>query len=347
MGFSFSNIHIKKTDSLSREKISDIFREFLKEKGYTETNDKNDSECTLVIADPQGAYFSVSCEAIEFGGAEDMKSTALLFSEKTGSDVIAACCEDSDYLMLCYENLSTDADGWINIGRPYGTKLPRRTSLSAWKALTDNNAKLKEIVKAEYVFAEEAFREIAALIGMDSGACCIDSDYESGEKLYFKLPDNVERELPKFKIWLFGGDPCRMDEPNCVHAVNIGGRGKGAAVIVTGDFIENDELVLENVLFESDLLSTKYKAVPITFEKRRTSSGDMMLYWEDKTFNIPQRVNPGLSDIKQLDLEGKRSFGIRFGLKGDPRKRFGIKVFIVPLDNYQNGGDCWFYDRYC
>ena len=61
MGFSFSNIHIKKSDSLSREKISDIFRAFLKEKGYTETNDKNDSECTLVIAEPQGAYFSVSC----------------------------------------------------------------------------------------------------------------------------------------------------------------------------------------------------------------------------------------------------------------------------------------------
>ena len=347
MGLSFSNIHIKKNTSLTQEKIIDIFREILNQKGYTETTDETESECTLVAAAPDtGDYYSVLCEMTEFRGADDMKNTALEISEKTQSDVITACCMDSDYLMLCYENSSTGADGWINIGKPYTKKLPRRTSLTAWKALTDNHVKLKEIVKEEYICAEEAFCEIAGIINMDKDACFIDSDFEIGKKFFFKLPDNIKKELPKFEIWLFGGDPCTMDMPNCVHAVNRGGRGKGIAVIVTGDFIGNDELVLDNVMFETDLLSKKYKSVPITFAKKKTTAGDMMLYWEDKDFCIPQRVNPELSDIKKLDLEGQRAFGIRFGLKGNPEKRFGIKVFIVPLENYRSGGDCWYYNRY-
>ena len=349
MGATFSNIHVRKNNTISSEQITEILRRMLLEMKYTETADKDDHDIKLAVYAPDNSdYISAACEAVDFKVAEDMQSTALSISEKVGSDVITAACVDSDFMMICYENAKKGADGWINIGKPYSKKLPRRTALAAWKKICADKTRLKEIVSEDRIFAEEAFFELGKMIGLDETACCLDSNSEGEyiKTLYFKTPPSAEIELPKFKIWLFSGNPCDIDTENCVHAVNQGGRGKGIAVIISGNFVKDDSLVFEDPIFECDTLSKRRKTVPITFVKKESKDGGKFLYWEDSSFNIPQKVDPSLPDIKQLDLEGKRAFGIRFTLRGDPDQRFFVKVFFIPLQNYQNGSDCWYYDRY-
>ena len=352
MGLFFSNIHIKKNNSFSVNELMDILREDMKSKGFTELQSAENSEISLCVYCPENSdWVSVASDCYNFCNAESTKAAATPFSEKFKTDVIAAMCMDSDYLMMNLVNTEKYLDGWINSGELYGENLPRRTSIAPWKSVVCDYEKFSSVVKERYVFAEEAFYLSAPLLGMNIDQCSLQPDgsqIKKGENLrmlYFSSPNNAENDPPVLKIGIFDGKPCSSENGTCVFVNNKGGRSKGVAVMFWGGFVENDELTIERATFKSDYGSEKHKVVPITLKKVKASNGETVLYWEDKDFVIPQAVNQSLPWSKLSDLEFKKQFGVCFFVSGNKRKFLDVKVSIIPLAN-RDGADTWYVYRF-
>ncbi len=352
MGLCFSNIHIKKNKNFSVEVLMDMLREEMKEKGFNELQSSEEAEISLcVFSSENSQWVSVASDCYNFSDAESTKSAAVPFSEKFGTDVIAAMCLDSDYLMMNLINTEKHIDGWINSGDLYGEKLPRRTSIAPWKSVVSDYEKFSSMVKDKSVFAEDVFYEAASLLGMDIVQCALQPDDshlqpdENLRRLYFSAPNGIEKELPVLKMNGFLGRPCSAEENTFVFVNNKGGSSKGIAVMFWGGIFENDEVVIERVTFESDYGSEKRKIVPITLEKRKATNGETVLYWEDRDFVIPKAVNQSLPWEKKHDLEFKKQFGVRFFVSGNKRKFLDVRVSIIPLEN-REGSERWYVYRH-
>lgn len=348
MGLSFSNIYIKKNEQFSSETLLKMLKRQMTEKGLVERQNADEAEIEIRVYNPEGsAWVTVASDYYNFGDAESTKAAAMPFSEKFGTDVIAAACVDSDFLMMNLINSKKGLDGWINAGNFYGSK-PRRTSLAPWKNVVSDYEKFSEIIKKENVFAEDALYESAELLGMTAEQCALqpDSEAKSGKAslaaLYFSSNGSEKKELPSLRINCFPLTPCKFGFNQVVFVNNLGGWSKGVAVMFWGGFVENDDLIIENVTFESDYGSDRRKAVPITLRKRKCANGETVLYWEDKNFNIPKAVDPSVPLMKKMKLEFEKAFGVRFFVSGNPRKLLDVKVSIIPLENFQKGSDTWF-----
>lgn len=345
MGLFLSNLHIKKNSNVSVSKLKAFLLTDMISKGYTQVDDSENAEIIAAIYAPENSeWISVSSDCYNFNDDHDTKIVAEPISEKFETDVIAMSCMDSDYAFMHLINHSEKTDGWVNSGSPYeGMKLPRRTSASRWKNIVSDFDKFKAIIKEDNIFAEDVFFGTAELLNMDKDQCVFEADRTEELddncliKLYFSLPAGTKKALPKLHIDLYDLCPCKANVNSVVFVNNIGGRSKGVAVMFTGDYIENDDVVIYDVTFESDYGSEKRKCVPITLEKRKRADGKYVLWWADKNFQIPPAVNPNLPLMKRMNLQFKKQFGVRFFVKGNPEKFRDVEVYIIPLENVHDG----------
>ena len=88
------------TEDFSINDVKNFMDTTMTEKGYTCTDNNSEAEVTV------GLYFSddskwitVMSDTFMFNGPDDAKKTAVTFSDKFNTYVIAAACVDSDYLM--------------------------------------------------------------------------------------------------------------------------------------------------------------------------------------------------------------------------------------------------------
>ena len=349
MGMFFNNLHIRKNEEYNHDKLKQMLIEGMEKKGYTLLESGREAEASVVIYSPKKSeWVSVASDCFVFSTAEDTKAAAFPISEKFGADVLVAACFDSDYLMMNLINAADGTDGWVNVGSMCGMKLPRRTSIAPWKGKVTDIEKFKAIIKEKNIFAEDAFYGCAELLGMVTEQCALETDntdwLEEGTftRLCFSLPEDTQNELPRLTFKHFGLMPCKVDESRCEFVVNKGGRSKGVGVMFVGDYIEDDQLTFENVTLESDLDNHKHTITPIQLEKRKNALGQTVLYWEDKNFHIPPAVDPSILGKRYDDLEYKRTFGVRFTVRGNPRKVLDVKFFIIPLENSREGSACWY-----
>ena len=349
MGMFFNNIHIRKNEKYSADALREMLIRELEGKGYSSLPENSEeAEVSVVIYAPEGSdWVSVASDCFMFNTAKDTKAAAFPISEKFGTDVLAAACFDSDYLMMNIINAADGTDGWVNVGSMYGMKRPRRTSIASWKRKVTDCKKFKAIIKGKTVFAEEAFYASAELFGMTAEQCALESDHteelEEGTftRLFFSLPEGTQKELPRLEARHFSLTPCEIGKSDCFFVNNKGGRSKGIRVVFVGDYIEDNQLTFENVTLESDFGSKERKVTPIKLEKIKNASGQSILCWEDKNFQIPPAVDPSIPLMRYQKLEFERQFGVRFTVQGNPRKVLDVTVFIVPLENNPEGGACW------
>lgn len=351
MGMSFTNLHIRKTADLNISDLTEMLKKEMHDKGYVSLDRDEDSDICVVLyhaADSQ--WITIASDSFQFSNAEDTKAAAEPYSMRFGTDVIAVACFDSDYLMLHLLNTADRTDGWINVGDNYGMPFPRRTSLAPWKKITSDFERFKSLMKEDHVCAESALFGAAELLGMNPDQCCLDAgDVSQIENtnlvtMYFRMPEGQGKELPVFQIPRFDLMPCRIGESKCVFVNNHGGRSKGIAVQFQGKYIQNDDLTFENVTFEYKQ-GEKYIQIPIELKKICVQSGEAILYWCDKDFQIPPAVNPAIPQIKRMKIEFQKEFGIRFTVCGNPRKALDVKVFLIPLEN-RKGSACWYVYKY-
>ena len=353
MGVFFSNIHVKKNGGFSKDDLIDMLTENLLSKGCIKLENTENADAELVIYCPQDSeWISVSSDLYDFYNENDTRLAAEFIADKLETYVIAAACIDSDYAFMHLIGGNNGTYGWINSGTPYGgMKLLRRTSIAPWKNVVSDFDRFKAVTKEKYVFAEDMFCNMAENLGMKTEQCLLEAghseilDEKSVTRLFFSAPEKNKKEPPVLKIGTFTLTPCVPDINQVVFVNNKGGRSKGIAVMFTGDYIENDEIEIYNATFESDYGSEKRKSVPINFTKRKSQDGKTILWWEDNDFQIPPAVNKSLPLMKQMRLEYEKEFGIRFFARGNERKFLDIKVYIIPLDNYQKGADCWYVYR--
>ena len=354
MGMFFNNLHIRKNEVYSHDKLIEMLTAEMEQNGYTMLNglktleSGEEPDISIVIYSPEKSeWVSVASDCFNFNTSEDTKAAAFPISEKFGTDVLAAACCDSDYLMMNLINAADGTDGWVNAGSMYGMKLPRRTRIAPWKGKVTDLEKFKAVVKEKNTFAEDAFYGSAELLGMVTEQCALETEHTEGldegalTRLHFALPEGTQKELPEFKVRWFSLTPCRIGGSSCVFVDNKGGRSRGVGVMFVGDYIENDQLTFENVIFGSDIGSKKQKNRPIKLKKIKTTDGKTALYWKDESFDIPPAPNPSLPVMRRDKLESERKFGVWFTVRGDPRKVLDVKVFIIPLENYRDGAACW------
>ncbi len=352
MGTFFSNIHVRKSDNYSLDRLKEYIISDMTKKGFTPVEASEESDVSVTIFEPEASeWVSVASDEFNFSTLENIQKITELLSLLFETDVLAAACEDSDYLLLNLVNKTDGTDGWINVGSLYGMKMRRRTSLAAWKKKVSDFEKLKEIAREKYVFAEEAFCAVAPLLHMQPAQTGLEPGglpEQQTENVYtmaFRAPEGMEKELPKLTIPLFTTVPCKIGESACVFVNNQGGKSKGIGILFFGDYIEKDEIVFEDVTFESDYGSEKRKVVPITLEKVKCSNGTMGLYWENPDFVISPAVSDSVPLMKRMDLESKKSFGVRFTPKGNSRKVLDIRVILIPLENKMDGQVSWYVWR--
>jgi hypothetical protein len=125
---------------------------------------------------------------------------------------------------------------------------------------------------------------------------------------------------------------------------NKGGKSKGVGIMFHGDYVENGELSIENVTLETVSRKGKRLVISVELEKVKCSDGTTVLYREDRNFPIPPAVSTDIPIMRYMKLEFEREFGVRFTVRGNPRKVLDVKVMIIPLENPE-GQDCWYVYR--
>lgn len=351
MGMTFSNLHIRKNETFDLNKLKNLVTQNMSEKGYQLLETADGAESSVFIYAPEDSkWISVACDEFEFWTYENTKAVAGPFSRVLGTDVLAAGCMDSDCLLLNLVNEEDNTDARIGTGFMDDIQMETPVDFDVWEKKIRDMKQFKEILKSEPTFAEDILYDMAEKVFEMSADQCVletgyseDLDQKALIKMYFSMPEDSQKEPPKLEIHSFSLMPCKIGESNCVFATNKGGSSRGVAIYFAGDFIENDELTFEDITFEYDFGSDERQSIPITPKKMKAVNGEYILYWEDKNFQIPAKVNPNLSLMRQEDLEWKRMFGVRFTVQGNPRKLLDVKVFIIPLEKYDSeAAACWY-----
>ena len=344
MGQFFNNIHFLKNTDFDKTHLIDSIIKYMNGKSFT--FDMSSADLSVIIYDPSDSdWISIATDAFEFSSLEVIKNTFNFFSTIGSTCMIAASCYDSDFLQLALNNFETDEEGWLNAGHPEDGMKLKRTSLSPWRPIVKDFNKLKEISSTDYVFAEEAFGEVADLIGMNQKQTTINTNIESYDeseliKLFFSAPKEKE-DFPQFEIPRANGLPCRIGESNVVSVVNKGGQGKGLGVMFVGDYVENDEITFSDT--ELQLHDNgKWKFIPFELQKGKQRNGKMCYFWTDPDFPIPSSISGNIPFKKRMEMEFEREIGIRFTPQGNPRKVLDIKIVIYPLSNSRNGQASWY-----
>ena len=351
MGLFFENIHIHKNIKYNIEVLKKELIKYFEEKGFKLTAEGGDGSASVVIYEPENSdWVSVASELFQLETKEEIQKVTEPLSKCFETDVITAGCYDSDYLRLSLLNICEGTDGCINVGRAEGMKQLRRTSIIPWKKVVSDIDALKSIVKAEYVFAEEAFYKIAALIKMTSKQAVLEAEsteVEDGENsivLKFVAPEGTLK-LPEFIIPRYNGTPCKIGESQVVSVYNNGGKSEGLGIMFIGDYVDNEEITFEDVKLQ---LHTKngWEFVPIELKKVDWTKGKKCYYWSDANFPLPPAVSESIPLMKRMNLEFEKEIGIRFTPIGNPRKVLDIKLVVYPLANSMEGQTSWYVYRY-
>ncbi len=347
MGLFISNVHIRKNDNFDMVKLNNELINMMESKGFRVADEGDEDTISVAICAPsKSKWVSVGSDFFDFANEVDTMAVTESLSKAFETDVLVMACFDSDYLFMNLVNVNDETDAWVNVKNDSAIKSIRRTVLGPWKNKVTDFEKFKNIVKEKRIFVEDVICECEPLFEMADGQSLFWGDSEDVVLvLKFAWPEGIAKELPSLNVWLANYMPCRMNDCNVVFAVNQGGKSRGIRVVFDGDFIENDDVVFEDVEFIYNKAGANGKvsfSEPVVLEKIKDKSDRTILYWENRNFLIPPRVSDDIPFGKKLDMESVRSFGVRFRPKGNKRKILDLKVYIIPFENYEDGMACWY-----
>ena len=344
MGQFFSNIHLCKNEKANAGKLMEYYHGKMLAKGYQKVESEEDADLTLAVYDRGEKWISVASDLIEFSSEESMVETCNALSEQFDTDVLAICCVDSDGILMQYSNTNKGIDAWAKAG--YCPGVSKRSRPASWKGIVTDYQIFKEALSDRDSIAEEVLETIEPLLGLlpEQASFRYDmSEEESSDVLlaYYMIPETEEnRESPSLVIDDYNLGPCTMNsEYNVVGAVNRGGPSKGLAIAFSGPYVEKEEIIFRNVQLEYDRNRYPWKIIPLELTKKKDEKLGWIYYVELPKFKIPNKVDMSLPDMKYMDEEFRRSFGVRFTPEGNERMVGDICVHFVPL-KYPKG-QCW------
>ena len=339
MGFWFSNIHIRKTDTFNDDVFYKTLAELLYKQGFLPAKNAEDSDFAVSVCLTGGKWISVCSDGIEFYTKKSMHDICEPLSKLLETDVLMITCFDSDCLLLNGINHNRKTDAWIKVGRYPG--IMKRSTPARWKGLIADTSRLKDVLSRKYVFAEEALEQLEPLLEIEQGQACFCPELitdkvfaDHAQTFYFSLPEMAQKpELPRFLMPISTLMPCVIGENTILCAVNDGGKSTGLAIAFSGKYVENEEIRFRDVQLEYAFDRYPRPTIPLQLEKRKMADGQWVYYAELPKFQIPAGVKKGTPIMKMMEEQYKRNVGVRFTPEGDARKRLDIKVHFIPLKN--------------
>ena len=346
MGNWFSNLHIRKNDSLNTDIILELLSKNMFSQNYSVASSPSEADISYaIITSNNSNWFSVYSNAFSFEDPESLKQTANPLSESLKTNILGISCFDSNYMYLNLINNNTGMDAWLSVGSTTGFGIKRRNNLSVWKKVVSDTEKLKEISKKPYLLIEDSLSDLELLLNLPAKFSGISyEDFEDNYSdtnvthLHFKAPNKPQTiEPPKFICTLLGHRHC-VNESCEMGFLNIGGASKGFKVYFIGDFVENDELTFTDVYIR--VKNTRlfgYVMLKFKPKKIRLSTGEWVYYFHAPNFRIPPKIDEDIPRLDQARQQGDRTISLHYIPVGNPVKLYDFALLIVPDKNPEGG----------
>lgn len=342
MGSWFSNIHIRKRDTVTMEAIASCIHTIMARRGYEPVVSESDADgIVAVISTPESQWISVCSEQLAHDDAESYKGIAMPISEQLCTDVLGIACFDSDYLYLNLINAKEQVDAWVGIGNGKDVGIERRTGVTAWKKKVADYPAFSAAAKQKYICTEQFLTPAEPCLGLPAVQGMVTQREAEllgkTEFLYFRLKeDSVILEVPKLVLNKYdAGIPCLVDRCSELSIYSVGTESYGLSVYFLGPGVEDGTLTFSDVC-----LGRNGRHMPITLEKMQLSDGQWVYCYHDPDFPIPAGPSRRLKWEKQWPLMVERRIGLEFVPRGDPRKALDITVIVEP-DHSPEGQVRW------
>ena len=334
MGATFTNIHIKKTDTLCREQVEALLSALLEKIGFQRTSDTETADETVILCEVNGSnWITVSSGFFETQGSGILKT----LSWQLNTDVMSISCYDSDFINMNLVNAADNTDAWVNVGRPEYEE--RESNYPEWKNKVSNLDRFIEVTQEDYVFAEDVLNHIEELMGLPCVQSNLYADYppENSENvtvttLGFSASRPENNAPPKLSICHQNGMPAIPGESQFFQINNNGGASKGLGIVFVGSYIENDEIT-----FTDCSLEFNSKSMPVELKKIKSVDGSYVLHWRDEDIILPPAPPENLSYSKKEKLEWENRIIFRYTPNGNSRKFLDITICAAPLQNWEKG----------
>ncbi|MBO5111466.1 MAG: hypothetical protein J6D21_12220 [Clostridia bacterium] len=337
MGAYFANLHIRKETALEND-VKTLVLEYFLTQGCVPADEGTADFEVAFYAPEDGRWMSVYSDAFTH---TDILALSPRIAKAGETAVLGLACFDSDYLFLNLIDAPEGRDLWLNVGSSPEIKKPRRSNVAAWKNSVKNIEAFRAAAKASYGFAEDFLQAVEDELELPFDQSTGFDRPETVGKLYFAAPHREKELPPRLVIDTYSLMPCYPGQRECCFVNNKGGASRGLAILFVGDYIENDEITIDDTaLRQVDRQGSMYDT-PITFTKCQLSDGQCVYYWEDENFRIPRAVSEDLPIKVRMDKEFMNSFGLRYTPNGCKRKFLDITLVFAPLENWAGGQCAW------
>ena len=155
MGSWFSNLHIRKTEEITRERVCNCIKDSLAEKKCTQVECADDADFVVAVYIASNSnWISVCSQAFAHDDPDSCKNIAAPLSAQLHTDVLGIACFDSDYFYLNLINAEESVDAWIGIGAGKELGITRRNNVTAWKKKVADYPAFSAAVKGAYICAD-------------------------------------------------------------------------------------------------------------------------------------------------------------------------------------------------
>lgn len=195
MGYSFSNIQLKKNGAFSSQKADALAFLTTMGKGLSLTENRDEADLGLtVVWNDESPWIAVVSDFFD----EDppaLLAAAKTLSRQMSTTALAIYCYDSDYLFLNLIDAPKNVDIWANCGTFPDGSVPRRSSFYAWRRYVNDVDAFSDAMREERAFAEECLYDVEPMLALPSSQ----SIFGVGEELkdystrqYFYVAESID-----------------------------------------------------------------------------------------------------------------------------------------------------------
>lgn len=347
MGSWFSNLNIRKSDTVNLEATKEQLIRWMQTRQYEMTDSAEEADGVLVILTAEDSeWITVCTDLVALEEPEQSAELGAALSEALCSDALGIACFDSDYLWMNLRNAQEQIDGWVGIGSGKELGFTRRNKLTPWKKKVSDYARFAQCAKEDYIIADGFLMDTADCLGLPhrlsnaSVRYMKDIDPEGkATYLYFRQQDNTRAKEKVRMAHYDSGLPCLVGYESYLQAINLGLAGTGLRIWFLVPCVETDEVTFDNVR-----LRIGNNEMPLVLTKAQLEDGRWAWCWHDPELSIPPAVTGRMKKEKRWELERQRQFTVLFTPRGNSRKTLDIQIGFVPDENPE-GGTWWYVWR--
>ena len=335
MGSWFSNLHIRKTEEITKELVCDCIRNIFDKEKCMQVECIEDADFAVTVFYAQDSnWISVCSRAFAHDDPDSCKNIASPLSAQLHTDVMGIACFDSDYLYLNLINTDECVDAWIGIGAGKELGITRRNNVTAWKKKVADYPAFSAAAKGTYICAEDFLAAADNCLGLPPEQGSISLDYVKGTALlqktiplYFRVAEGSRSAEPGLEIcYMNHALPCFDGKKNSVTFLNAGNEFRGLSIYFIGSFVEHEEIIFTNISFGN--LREPFREMEL--KKIQLPDGQWAYCSHIPDVIIPPGIRGRMKPEKRYQLEQERMRKITFVPHGNPRKMLDITILITP-----------------